>query len=645
MENIGFSVIFIYLDMSYIIMKKTLIQLFSALLPLASLAQSAPEPYGALPSARQLHWHEMELYCLIHYTPTTFQDKEWGFGDADPKIFNPSGFDADQIAQAAASAGFKGLISVAKHHDGFCLWPTQTTDYNISKSPWKNGKGDMVRDFMEATHRAGMEFGVYLSAWDRNDTRYGTPAYADAYREQLRELMTGYGPLFTSWHDGANGGDGYYGGRNERRTIDRVTYYEWEEKTWPIVREHQPMAMIFSDVGPDMRWVGNEKGFAAETSWATLTPKGRDGMPPVPGQVDPANLPTGDRGGKYWIPAECDVPQRPGWFYHANQDVQVKTPDQLFEIYLKSVGRGGAMNLGLAPMPEGVLHANDVKSLKYFGEKLRKTFGTNFAAGAQAKASSQRGTHKDFAVENIFDDDRYTYYAPADGELAPTIDISLPKAQTFDIILLSENIKLGQRMDSVRVDVYENGAWKHLASATSIGAKRLIKLETPVSTNRLRVQLFAPVVPTLSDFGLFKEHTEAFSFDESTSALKKLGNASLRVAAAKHFKTVDGDVTTLAQIPTGSEVLIQLDEPIKALGYVPRQDGQTEGLVLKYAIYASENKNAWKKIREGEFSNIRANPTEQIIDLSQAGQAKHIKFVPIEAVGATSTIAEFNIYQ
>lgn len=645
MESSPFSIIFTIFNMSYITMRKSLLHLLITLLPAVVSAQSAPEPYGALPSERQLRWHEMEMYCLIHYTPTTFQDKEWGFGDADPKIFDPSRFDADQIAQAAVAAGFKGLISVAKHHDGFCLWPTQTTNYSVSQSPWKNGKGDMVKDFMEATHRAGMQFGVYLSAWDRNDTRYGTAAYADAYREQLRELMTGYGPLFTSWHDGANGGDGYYGGRNERRTIDRSTYYEWEEKTWPIVREHQPMAMIFSDVGPDMRWVGNEKGFAAETSWATLTPKSKDGTPPVPGQVDPSNLPTGNRGGKYWIPAECDVPQRPGWFYHANQDVQVKTPDQLFEIYLKSVGRGGNMNLGLAPMPEGILHANDVKSLAAFGEKLKNTFENNLAKSATVRASSNRGTDLAFAAANIFDEDRYTYYAPADGELAPTMEITLPQAQTFDIIRLRENIKLGQRLDSVRVDIFRDGEWQQLASATSIGATRLIKLEAPVTANRLRVQLFAPVVPTLSDFSLFKEFKQDFSFVESGTALQKLGNASVRVTQPELFTAVDGDAATLAQLPASGAVILQLEEAAQALGYLPRQDGGKEGLVLKYVVYGSEDNKSWQLIKEGEFSNIQANPNEQIINFDRPVRTKYLKFVPTETVGSKSTVAEFNLYR
>lgn len=234
--------------------------------------ENEPAPYGPIPTAAQLNWHEMELYCLIHFTPTTFQNKEWGFGDAPPELFNPLQFDADQIASVAKSAGFNGLISVAKHHDGFCLWPTKTTDYNISKSPWRDGKGDMVKAFEEATRKQGMQFGVYVSAWDRNDAAYGSAAYVESYREQLRELYSNYGELFISWHDGANGGDGYYGGANEMREIDRTTYYQWEETIWPIVREMQPTAVIFSDIGPDIRWVGNEEGVADETSWSTSPP-------------------------------------------------------------------------------------------------------------------------------------------------------------------------------------------------------------------------------------------------------------------------------------------------------------------------------------------------------------------------------------
>ncbi len=623
--------------------KRHLIILPFLLFGYIAFGQNTLSPYGALPSDRQLKWHEMEMYCLIHYTPTTFQDKEWGYGDADPAIFNPSHFDAHQVAQAAASAGFRGLISVAKHHDGFCLWPTSTTAYSIRQSPWKNGQGDMVREYMEAAHTQGMAFGVYLSAWDRNDIRYGTLAYAEAYRQQLIELMTGYGQLFTSWHDGANGGDGYYGGKKEKRQIDRTSYYEWEEKTWPIVRQYQPLAMIFSDIGWDMRWVGNEKGFAAETSWATFTPRTEDGRKPSPG-TRVLNLQTGDRNGKYWIPAECDVPLRPGWFYHKDQDDKVKTPDQLFNIYLQSVGRGAGMNIGLAPMPEGILHQNDVEALAAFGRKVKQTFAHNLTDGASAKASSNRSAT--YAVENILEADRYSCYAPEDGVLNPTIEILLNGVKEFDIIRLRENIKLGQRLDSVTVDVFQEGKWLRLASATSIGANRLIKLAEPMKASRLRVQIYAPVIPTLSDFGLFKEYNEEFHFGQTSQILTKLGNAAYGLKSSVIWQAADGNPNSIGQMDVPRQgIVLELKEPISALGYLPRQDDRKEGIALQYVIYESEDSLHWTELKAGEFANIQANPTEQIIPFDKKILAKYLKFVPQQVVGGVFTVAEFHCYR
>lgn len=632
-------------------MKRSNLLSLVLLCPLLSFGQTEPKPYGVLPSERQLKWHEMELYTLIHFTPTTFQNKEWGFGDADPKIFNPTKFDANQIAKAAAAGGFKGLISVAKHHDGFCLWPTKTTQYSVASSPWRDGKGDMVKEFMQASHDNALEFGVYLSAWDRNDTRYGTKAYADAYREQLTELMTNYGPLFTSWHDGANGGDGYYGGKNEKRTIDRTTYYEWHEKTWPIVRKLQPMAMIFSDVGPDMRWVGNEKGFAAETSWATLTPKSKTpGKPAVPGEVDDSNLPSGDRNGEFWIPAECDVPQRPGWFYHEDQNEKVKTPNQLFEIYLKSVGRGGNMNLGLAPMPNGLLHDNDVKSLAAFGEKLKATFADNLAAGATAKASNIRENHAKFSEKNLFDNDRYTYYASDDDVLNPTIEINLAHDQEFDLIRLRENIKLGQRLDSVQVEVWSDDNWKPLASATSIGSTRLIKLEKPVRASKLRLKLYAPVAPTLSDFALFKEAKSDFKFDHADR--KKIAKDQITIISAdKNVKLAsdNNDKTVWETILSNQkfvEIRLPKTEQVVGMSYMPRQDRKINGIPSKYEVQTSIDGKEWKTAAIGEFSNIRANATEQNINFDTAHEAHYIRFIPKEILseGKEFSVAEFDIY-
>ncbi len=618
--------------------------------PFFAQSQTEPKPYGALPSERQIKWHEMEMYTLIHYTPTTFQDKEWGFGDADPKIFNPSHFDANQIASAAAAGGFKGLISVAKHHDGFCLWPTKTTDYSIASSDWKNGQGDMVKEFQTASIKNGLKFGVYLSAWDRHDDRYGTVAYADAYREQLTELMSNYGELFTSWHDGANGGDGYYGGKKEKRTIDRTTYYEWHEKTWPIVRKLQPMAMIFSDVGPDMRWVGNEKGFAAETSWATLTPEGQDGKPAVPGAVNESNLPTGNRHGKHWIPAECDVPQRPGWFYHENQNHLVKTPNQLFEIYLKSVGRGGCMNLGLAPMPAGYLHEHDVASLKGFGDKIRTTFAVNLADGAKAKATNTRQNHSKFSVENLFDQDRYSYYASDDKVLSPSIEITLSKEQEFDLIRLRENIKLGQRIDSVEIEIWKNNSWEPLAKATSIGANRIIKLVNPVKASKLRVHLFAPVSPALSDFALFKEAASDFYFEGNRK--NKLANSEISIVSSDKDwkKALDGEPNTIWESVLGNanyvEFRLAKNYVIQGLQYLPRQDKNNQGTPTHYRVEISVDGKKWVLAKEGEFSNIKSNPIAQEIVFDKSLEAHYIRFIPLNYLTGNRqfSVAEFELY-
>ena len=459
---------------------------------LVAMVHLSVAPYGALPSPRQIAWHEMDQYVLVHFTPTTFENKEWGYGDADPKIFNPTDFDADQIVKAVKAGEFKGLILVAKHHDGFCLWPTKTTPYNITKSPWKNGKGDMVKEFEKATRKAGLKFGVYCSPWDRNHPEYGRPAYAEVYREQLRELYTNYGELFMSWHDGANGGDGYYGGAREMRKIDRATYYGWE-KNWALTRLLQPNANLFSDVGPDVRWVGNETGQAAETSWATFTPeplkgKGRIG----PGEMDYTKSPVGTRNGRYWLPAECDVPHRPGWFYHPEEDSKVKTAEQLFSLYLESVGRGGSFNLGIAPDKRGQLHEIDVKELTEYGRLLRTRFKDNLALKAafqvDGKALSSRN--------NLRDRSRYSEVHGSEFVLTwkEPIDASY--------VRIRENIKLGQRIDKWSIEGLRDGSWVTLSKGESIGANRTVKVEGKGIT-QVRVKISGPVVVNLSEVSVF----------------------------------------------------------------------------------------------------------------------------------------------
>ncbi len=485
-------------------MKKLIIVHGLLLLTVFSIAQPAPKPYGAVPAPRQLKWHETDVYGLIHFTPTTFENKEWGYGDADPKIFNPAQFDAEKIVGAMKAGGLKAVILVAKHHDGFALWPTKTTPYNISLSPFRNGKGDMVKEFEQACRKLNMKFGVYCSPWDRNNPLYGTEAYVEIYRNQLRELYSNYGELFMSWHDGANGGDGYYGGARTTKKIDRSTYYGWDS-TWAITRKMQPNANIFSDIGWDVRWVGNERGFAAETSWATFTPVPAEGeSKTVPGQLDDKQNPFGTRNGNNWVPAECDVPLRKGWFYHSDEKDKVKSPEQLFDLYLKSVGRGAALDLGIAPNPLGLLAEEDIVSLKGFGKLVDASFKNNLATTATITSKETRG--KNFGVQKLVDGSHNTYWASGDDFHTPAIEFSWKENIQFVLIRLREFIPLGQRIESFQVEVFENNQWKKIAEATSVGAARIIYLDNPVTAKKVRLKVNAsPVCIALSDVGFYKK--------------------------------------------------------------------------------------------------------------------------------------------
>jgi alpha-L-fucosidase len=471
---------------------------------------AAPAPHGVLPSERQVRWHELETYAFLHFTTNTFTDKEWGFGDEQPSIFNPTAFDADRIVTALKAAGMRGVILTAKHHDGFCLWPTKTTKHSVASSPWKNGQGDVVKELADAARKQGLEFGVYLSPWDRNQAQYGRPEYVQVYRAQLRELLTNYGPIFEVWHDGANGGDGYYGGAREKRTIDRRTYYDWPT-TWAIVRKLQPNAVIFSDVGPDVRWVGNEKGIAGETSWATYQPVGEDGGPPAPGFIKTGDAPVGHRNGTQWIPAECDVSIRPGWFWHAAENSRVKTAAQLVDLYYQSVGRGCSLLLNVPPDRRGLLDDNDVASLARFGELMNATFKVNLAADATLIPSNVRGgkttaASGPFAARNLIDGDRATYWATDDSVKTAELIVDFNGTKTFSVVRLRENIRLGQRVEAFALDAWTNGDWKEFATATSIGPSRLIRLATPQTTSGLRLRITkAPVAPALSEFGVYLE--------------------------------------------------------------------------------------------------------------------------------------------
>ena len=464
-----------------------------------SPAVAPPLQFGPVPTARQLAWHEMEFYGFVHFTVNTFTDKEWGYGDEAESVFNPTEFSAKQIVQAAKVAGMKGLIVTAKHHDGFCLWPSQFTEHSVKNSPWKNGHGDVVREISDACRQAGLKFGVYLSPWDRNSAVYGRPEYIAYYRNQLRELLTNYGPISEVWFDGANGGDGFYAGAREKRNIDRKTYYDWPN-TWSIVRELQPGAMMFSDGGPDVRWVGNERGTAGDPCWATLN---RADF--APGQADEQRLNRGDRPGTDWLPAECDVSIRPGWFYHAKEDAKVKTPEQLVDLYFKSVGRGASFLLNLPPDRRGRIADEDVKSLAEFRRRLDAIFSRNLAAGARVTASNVRGQDQQFAAKNVLAGNGKRYWSTDDDVKTPELVLDLGKPKTFNIVSLREFLPLGQRVEAFALDQWKDGQWVQFAAGPSIGSHRLIRGEF-VTTSKVRLRITqSPVCPALTEVGLFTE--------------------------------------------------------------------------------------------------------------------------------------------
>jgi alpha-L-fucosidase len=460
-------------------------------------AAEPPAPYGPVPSARQLRWHDLEAYGFLHFGMNTFTDKEWGYGDEPERLFQPTAFDADQIVRTAKEAGLRGLMLTCKHHDGFCLWPSKYTEHSVKNSPWKNGQGDVVREISDACRRQGLLFGVYLSPWDRNFKDYARPEYLVYYRNQLRELLSNYGPIFEMWFDGANGGDGYYGGAREKRHIDNHTYYDWDN-TWKIVRQLQPDACMFSDGGPDVRWVGNESGFAGETCWATL-----NRAEFLPGVANGKILNCGQRPGTHWLPAEVDVSIRPGWFYHAKEDAAVKSVAKLLQIYYESVGRGGNLILNIPPDRRGQIHENDAAALRQWRRVLSATFATDLARHATVTASNTRGNDPQFAPANVVDGRRDTYWCTDDGATTPELVLDLGKPVVFNVVRIREYLPLGQRVDAFALDSWSDGAWKPLASATSIGNQRLLRVPS-VSTTKLRLRITqADACPAISELGLF----------------------------------------------------------------------------------------------------------------------------------------------
>ena len=665
-----------------------------------------PQPYGAIPTKAQVAWHEMEYFSLICYGLNTYTEEEWAFGDVDPKLFNPSGLDTDQWAKVTSEAGMKGLILVAKHHDGFCLWPSKYTNYSVKATPWKNGQGDVLGDLAKSCQKYGLKLGVYLSPWDRNHADYGKPEYVDYYYKQMEELLTQYGDIFEFWIDGANGGTGYYGGANERREIDRKNYYGFD-KIFSIVEKHQPEALIFSDVGPGVRWVGNEQGIAGLTNWNVINTHGK-----VPGETSPEfhkKLSTGEEGGAKWIPAEANTtllwPK--AWYFHTGH--QPRTLSNLMDLYYTSIGRGATLDLGIAIAPTGKIRDIDAQALLKFKKQLDREFKENIISKATLTASDARGNSKHFAIEKCQDQDRKTYWATNDEVHEATIDIRFDKAQNFNRLVLQEYIELGQRISGFSFEVERDGKFVEVVNGTTVGYKRALRFER-VETSRARLILTtkapcltlseigmydAPVLvddpvitvdlkgwvsfkkaagsdiyyslgekPSETDYKLYSEPIELkeggrihyfakeINGDYSTDVIKKeigIARNKWNVISPKGMQqAIDNNPKSFA-ISKSNEIVINLGEEkaISGFSYLPRQDGEKEGIIFEYEFYCSKNGKQWgQAVASGTFSNIENNPIAREIKFEKEVSGKFIKLVAKSDIrqSGIASFAEIQIF-
>lgn len=569
-----------------------------------------PEPILPVPEPKQVEWQQMETYAFIHFGLNTFNDREWGYGDTDPKTFNPTNLDCEQWAQTLVKAGMKGVILTAKHHDGFCLWPFEGTDYSVKNSPWKNGQGNVVKELSEACKKYGLKFAVYLSPWDRHQANYGTPEYLPYFYAQLHDLLTNYGPVFEVWFDGANGGDGWYGGAKDIRTIDRKNYYNYP-RIYEMLDSIQPQAIIFSDGGPGCRWVGNEKGFAGATNWSFL----REGEV-HPGYDKSYELQYGHPDGNQWVPAECDVSIRPGWFYHPEEDDRVKSPDQLVDLYYRSVGHNATLLLNFPVDRRGLIHPVDSANAVRFHEMIQQQLKTNLVAGMTPKVSNERGG--DFVASALTDDNFDTYWATEDGVTTADIEFSFDTPTRMNRMMLQEYIPLGQRVKAFVVEYLDKDTWlpvKLNEETTTIGYKRLLRFET-VETKGIRIRITDARGPLcLSNVGVYDAGNVSDSFVEKVEDIESVPYLLPDVKAEEAAKVSDKQAQTTCFVE-GDRLLIDLQEErlVSSLHFLPDQGEPNKGLIANYEIRVGVSKEAVNQlVKAGEFSNIQNNPVMQSV--------------------------------
>lgn len=657
-------------------------------------AADQPAPYGPLPTRQQVDWLRMEWYAFVHFGLNTYTNKEWGYGNESPSLFNPQQFNAQKIANTFRDAGMTGMIYTAKHHDGWCSWPTSSTTHSIRKSPWKKGKGDVVKEFAEACKKAGIKFGTYLSPWDRNCAEYGRAGYRRVYYKQIEELLRNYGDIFEIWFDGANGGDGYYGGASENRNIgDADKYYDYAQVVRNI-RRLQPDCIIWgASRRGDAIWGGSEQGFVKYPLWNT--------------------------GNKHWLSLEGDTPiNHAGWFWHPGQSGRVKSPEHLMNVYLSSVGRGANLILNLAPDRDGVLDKADVESLLTFGAARRQLLEKDFALGAETQASESRGA--EFDGSKLTDDDIESFWCPKDGTTTGSVEFRLKKESTFDVVRIREQIRLGQRVEAFKVEAFVEGEWRTIiepwdgqvetgleargGKGATIGNQVLRWLPEPVTTNRLRLTITAAkACPCISEFSLLRmpamlprpeisrvgnqveisqdgDYQIRYTTNGSTpNAESALYDGAFNFSKPGTIKAVyvsagDGSVGPVATLDLGyskakweSEAAAAHDDrpdtfwskdsspasfkvdmkktvEVASFSYLPRQDGKTYGMTDQYKLDLSTDGESWKTAAEGEFSNLRANPVELKVNFKPQ-KARYFRFVSRRALdGKASSVAEITLY-
>lgn len=598
--------------------------LLAALLTGCAGEVAPPAPYGALPSAKQLDWQKLEYYMFIHFGPNTFTDVEWGDGKEDPKVFNPTNLDCRQWAATAKEAGMKGIIITAKHHDGFCLWPSQYSTHTVRESAWKDGQGDVLRELSDACKEYGLLFGVYLSPWDQNHPSYGTPAYNEIFANTLTEVLTQYGPVFEQWFDGANG-DAHKGKKQE---------YDWELFHQTVYR-HQPQALIFSDIGPDCRWMGNEQGVGGRTNWSTLNIEGFE-----PGLGAPAGeiLNSGNKDGQHWIPAEVNTSIRPGWFYSPATDEKVKSVEKLMDIYYTSLGRNGNFLLNVPPTREGRIHANDSTRLMELRRMVEKSFAEDLMEGARLTASHTRGNSRRYNVQQLIDGSADTYWTTDDHVTQASIEIKLSQPKTFNRFQVREYLPLGQRVAAFTLDIWNEEAndWQEIASETTIGNRRILRFPQ-VTAQRLRLNIKdALACPVLHNISLYKA-VEFISTPQISRSKAGMVSLSCPTPDPVIYFTTDGSEPTAASARYTQPFPLAQGGVVKAVAMIDANQQQSQVVTVdfdlapaKWTVLSPQNESTSQAIDGNPANRVMIDrKLPFVVDLGEKLILKGFQYSPV----------------